>query len=79
MGRMTDDSESLPNLKSIYDTPWVKGKEEKAFTTKLGWSFYVIIYMLQNRDVLGLCISPLLYMTEDGDTTEWSPSCVERW
>lgn len=35
MGRMPDDSEPLPNLKSIYDTPWVKGKEEKAFTTKL--------------------------------------------
>ena len=54
MGRMSEDSEPLPNLRSIYDTPWVTGKEKKALTTMLGQSFCLIIYMLKNRDVLGL-------------------------
>ena len=54
MVRMSEDSEPLPNLRSIYDTPWVTGKEKKALTTTLGQSFCLIIYMLQKRDVLGL-------------------------
>lgn len=54
MVRMSEDSEPLPNLRSIYDTPWVTGKEKKALTTTLGQSFCLTIYMLQKRDVLGL-------------------------
>ena len=50
---MSDDLESLFQTWRS-DTAWVPGK--KGFTTKLGLNFCLIIYTLQNRDVLGLSL-----------------------
>lgn len=62
MGRMPDDSEPLPNQKRSYDTPWVNGKKEKALTTKLGLSLYVIprckSEMFQHSACLLFCMRP---------------------
>lgn len=72
MGRMSDDTESLPNLK-VYDIPGVNGKEEKARTLLL----FNYVYAAEQWFWDSVSLTPLNCIIEDVEANKWSPHCME--